>query len=170
MRALFGLLQLGLGIGGLVALLNGQWLITVLTWLGAFLIGLLGSRLVRSATGVSQIGNDAVQNIPRAIEQLRAGNYRAAEGLSLGAVNAFRLGGDQALLPMALLIRAVALGANKKFEPAKELANDAERLSRNIPDYADIRPIFLQIQRELSAPQPDSYRLVAEFLVMNDES
>lgn len=174
MRALFGFMQIGLGIGGFVALFNGQWLVMILCWVGGFLVGWLGNHVVRVMMGVSQAGQDAMGNLPRALEQISSGNYVAAEGTSLGAVNAFRMGGDRAFLPMALTLRAVALGANGKFDQARAAVNEAEVLSRGGSQQlqeiqAEIRPLILVVQSELRTPVPDSQRLVKRFLELNDE-
>lgn len=173
MRALLGFMQIGLGIGGLVALFNGQWIAMIAAWGGAFLIGFIGNRMTRSLNGVSDSAYESMQNIPQAVEQIRGGNYRAAEGLSLGAVNAFRMGGDKALLPMALLVRAVALGAGEKYEPARKAIDEAERSSRTPPVqhkelFDEFRPMILHVQQELNSARPSSRRLVSDFLAMND--
>lgn len=174
MRVLFGFLQVGMGVGGLIALFNGQWLWMILAWAGAFLVGFRGNRMTRSLNGVSDSAYESLANIPQAIDQIRAGNFQSAAGLSLGAVNSFRLGGDKALLPMALVVRAVALGGGGKFDQARKAADEAERLStsqsrQHAELLAEMRPIILQVQRELSSARPDPRRLVSEFLAMNGD-
>lgn len=172
MRAVFGLLQFGLGLGGVIALFNGQFLIMIAVWVGALAVGFVGNQVVRSAMGVSQSGQEAILSVSRTIELLTQGNYSSAEGTALGAVNAFRMGGDKGLLPMALVLRAVALGANGKFDKARSAIDEADAVYRSSPPSIqealdEIRPVMLHVQRELHMAQPNSSRLVAGFLELN---
>ena len=113
MKALLGLVQMGSLVAGLVALFNGRWLIVIGCAVFAGLVGLAGNRLVRGVEGISESGRDAMRAIPRAIELLRKGEYRAATGMSRSAVTSLRIGGDKALLPLALTIHAAALAATR---------------------------------------------------------
>ncbi|WP_167043554.1 hypothetical protein [Salinibacterium sp. ZJ454] len=127
-------------------------------------------------SGISQSAQDSMHFIPQTVELLRRGDYNSAEGTALGAVNAFRMGGDKGLLPLALALRSVALGANGKFDSARKAVDEAEALSRTIPPrpprfqdvYDDVRPMILSVQRELHRQPPDSSRLVEYFLELND--
>jgi hypothetical protein len=173
MRTFFGFLQFVFGIGGVIALFNAQWVAMIAAWVAAGAVGWIGNRIVKGAMGVSQSGQEAMANIPRAIDQLKRGSFAAAEGTTLGAVNSFRMGGDKELLAMALVLRAVALGANEKFDLARKAADEAEALtrstSRQFQELHDmVRPLALHVQRELRGPRPNSSRLVSEFLELND--
>lgn len=168
MRALFGFLQFALGIGGLIALFNGQFLSMIAAWLGAFLVGWVGNRIVRGLMGVSQSGQDAIPDLRVAMRELSQEKFSSAEGSSRAAVSAFRAGGDKALLPVALLVSAVALGANAKFDLARKAIDESEHLLRTGSPRlqeanGELLPVVLQIQRELHAYQPSSPRLVAHF-------
>lgn len=173
MRAFLGFLQFALGLGGIIALFNGQFVAMILAWLGALGVGLIGNRVVRGVMGVSQSGQDAISSIPATLHLIEEGQYSAAEGHALGAVNAFRFGGDKALLPMALLLYAVALGANSKFDQARRAIDEADSIFLSSPAKLrelndEIRPAIVQVKRELHSPQPDAKHLVSQFLELNE--
>lgn len=173
MRAFFGLLQFALGIGGIIALFNGQFVLMIAAWIGAFAVGWFGNRIVKGAMGISQSGQEAISSIPATLELIESGRYSAAEGHARGAVNAFRMGGDRGLLPMALLLQAVALGANGKFDQARRAIDEADSLFLSSPAKIrelneEIRPAMIHVRSELHSPQPDSTYLVTRFLELNE--
>lgn len=173
MRAFLGFLQIACGIGGVIALFNGQWLAMVGAWTTAFVIGLVGVRATKAVNGISDMGRESIGSVPQTIDLIRRGAYTQAEGVSLGAVNSFRIGGDRHFLPIALTVRAVALGANGKFDAARKAADEAELLSRNTParipgGYDEIRPVILAVQRELRSSTPSSACVVSVFLAANE--
>ena len=51
MRAFFGFLQFALGLGGIIALFNGQFVLMIAAWIGAFAVGWFGNRIVKGAMG-----------------------------------------------------------------------------------------------------------------------
>src|SRR4051812_3702556 len=120
MKALFGLLQLACAVGGIVALFHGQWLLLIAAWIAAGLVGLFGARAVRGVDGISESGRQALGAIPRAVELLRRGEYRAATGVTRSAVTGFRMGGDKSLLPVALTLHAVALASTRDLTGAEK--------------------------------------------------
>ena len=87
MKGFLGLLQIGLGIAGLVALFNGQWLAMIGAWVVAALIGFAGSRLVRRTEGVSEAGRQwGVGDMERGVELLLKGDYTSASRETASAV------------------------------------------------------------------------------------
>ncbi|NUT72743.1 hypothetical protein [Pseudarthrobacter sp. C4D7] len=173
MRAFLGFLQIACGIGGVIALFNGQWLAMVGALTTAFVIGLVGVRATKAVNGISDLGFEAIGSVSQAVDLIRRGAYTQAEGVSLGAVNSLRFGGDRHFLPIALTVRAVALCANGKFDAARMAADEAEALSRNPParspgGYDEIRPMILAVQRELRSSTPSSGRVVLEFLAAEE--
>ena len=172
MKAFLGFIQVGLGIGGLVALFNGQWLALFLCWGGGFLVGLLGSRATRAIEGVSQGGQEALGNIGAAIEQLRQGRYDSANGLVMGAVSQFRIGDDKDLLVSALTLQSVTMAAVGKPNAAHKAASEAKQRLTNLPsamalETDDLRMILSLVDSELSrGSKPD--RIVRKFLEFND--
>lgn len=172
MKPLLGWLQTAGLIGGVVALFNGQWVAMVGSWLFAVLVGLAGDRLVRSAEGLSQSGQDAMGAIPRTIELLRQGQYAQARGTSRSAVTSFRMGGDKQLLPIALTLHAVTLAANRDIEGADNALTEAARLFDNMPaglaeEAADIRELHALVRREVRTGVPDPSGFVERFLALN---
>lgn len=125
MQALFGFLQLGLGVIGLIALFNGRWLVVILCWAGALFVGFIGGRIVRRVEGISEGGRLGIGNMGQAIQQLEQGNYAAANRLMVSPVTQFEFGGDNGLLPMALAIQSVTQVAVGKNEAARKTIADA---------------------------------------------
>jgi hypothetical protein len=172
-KALFGLIQMACVVGGFVALFNGQWLVLTGAWVAAGLVGLAGNRLVRGVDGVSQTGRDAMASIPRAIELLRRGEYRAATGVTRSAVSSFRMGGDKTLLPIALTVHAVALAGIRDVAGAEKAISEASRLFDAVPaalaaEATEMRQVHASVRRELQDGVPDPSRLVENFLAFND--
>lgn len=180
MKAFFGFLQVGLGVIGLIALLNGKWLVVILCWAGALLVGFIGGRIVRRVEGISEGGRQVIGNIGQAIQQLEQGNYAAANGLMMGAVSQFKFGGDNGLLPMALAVQSVTQAAVGKNEAARKTIADARYRLTNMPrvpayEEAEMRELEEQIQEVLciveagisTGSSPES--IVQEFLVYNDQ-
>lgn len=156
-----------------MALFNGQWLVLIGAWLFAGLIGLAGNRLVRGVDGVSQLGQDAMRNIPGTVELLRRGQYGAANGMSRSAVTSFRMGGDKALLPIALTLHAVTLAATRDTAGAEKALTEAASLFDRMPpglaqEVAEVREVHGFVRRELRKGVPDPSRFVEEFLAFND--
>lgn len=173
MKAFLGFVQFGLGVAGIVALINGQWLPMIGAWVAGGLVGLVGNRLVRMTEGVSQSGQDAIGDVRRTSDLLRRGAYPAAVGTTRSLVSAFRSGGDRVLLPFALTLHSVALAAVRDHVGAQRALTEATQLLRFMPaefsgDVAEMREMHAAIQRELDWGVPDPSRLVASFLDWND--
>ncbi|WP_395243501.1 hypothetical protein ACGGZK_15410 [Agromyces sp. MMS24-K17] len=173
MKTFLGFLQVGSGIGGLIALFNGQWGLTILAWGFALLIGYLGNRMVRAVEGVSQTGREALGGVSQSIDLLRRGEYRSALGVSRSTVSSFRMGGDKAFLPIALTIHAVALGATGDVQGARRAAQEADDGFRRLPpmlaaDADEMREVLAVVRRELDRGVPDPSGLVEKFLAFND--
>lgn len=172
MKAFLGFIQAGLGIGGLIALFNGQWLALFLCWGGGFLVGLLGSRATRAIEGVSEGGREASRNIGDAIEQLRQGRYDSANGLVMAAVSQFRIGGDKGLLVVALTLQSVTMAAVGKSSAAHKAAIEAKQRLTNLPsamalETEELRMILSVVDSEISSgSEPD--RIVRKFLELTD--
>jgi len=179
-KAFFGFLQVGLGVIGLIALFNGRWLVVILCWAGALLVGFIGGRIVRRVEGISEGGRQVIGNMGQAIQQLEQGNYLAANGLMVSPVSQFKFGGDNGLLPMALAIQSVTQAAVGKNEAARKTIADARYRLTNMPrvpahEEAEMRELQEQIQEVLSIVEtgisrgssPD--RIVREFLAYNDQ-
>ena len=172
MKALLGWVQMGSLVAGLVALFNGRWLIVIGCWVFAGLVGLAGNRLVRGVEGISESGRDAMRAIPRAIELLRQGEYRAATGMSRSAVTSLRIGGDKALLPLALTIHAVALAATRDAAGAEKALMEASILFDAMPpslaaEATEVRQLHALVRRELRNGVPSPSRLVEDFLALD---
>lgn len=169
MKGFLGLLQIGLGIAGLVALFNGQWLAMIGAWGVAALIGFAGSRLVRRAEGVSEAGRQwGVGDMERGVELLLKGDYTSASRETASAVKTFRMGGDFGLIIMALTAHAVALAARHDLDGARTALVEASDRYQKLPVYqAEMAPGLSQLhstlQRELAHGVPDPSGLVSEF-------
>lgn len=173
MKALFGLLQIGLGVVGVIALINGKWLWMIGAWVAAGLVGLAGNRAVRSVEGISELGRDAARNLDRAVDLLRRGDYPAAAGVTRSAVRDFRIGGDKVLLPLAMTLHAVALTSVRDVPGARQATVEAaDRLRHLPPALANERAVLQQtltvLQRQLNMGVPDSAAMVAEALAPLD--
>lgn len=173
MKTFLGVLQVGSLIAGLVALLDGKWFLAGVAAVFAFVIGYVGSHMVRHMEGVSQFGQDAFGDFSRSIESLRRGNWQSAVGTARSAVSSFRIGGDAALLPVALTLYSVALAATRDIDGARKIADDADRRFRQVPaefasEVSEMRHVLMLVRRELDRGVPDPSRLVAEFLALND--
>src|SRR5690606_29989130 len=125
MKGCLGIIQIALGIGGIIALINGEWGLMLGAWIGASVVGFLGNSYVKATEGVSQLGQDAMDQIQAALFELRQGNYAHASRLSSSAVQSIRIGRDQLLLPLALQVQATALGATQDIEGAKRAVAEA---------------------------------------------
>lgn len=173
MKALLGFVQMGCLVAGLVAMFNGRWLVGIGAWVFAGLVGLAGNRVVRGVEGISDTGRDAMRAIPRAIELLRRGEYRAATGMSCSAVTDFRIGGDKTLLPIALTVHAVTLAATRDTAGAEKALMEASRLLDAMPaglaaEATEVRQVHTLVRRELRNGVPDPSRFVEDFLAFND--
>jgi hypothetical protein len=172
-KALLGWMQMGLLVAGLVALFSGRWLVVLGAWALAGLVGLAGNRLVRGVEGVSSSGRDAMIALPRAIDLLRRGEYRAATGMSRSAVTDFRMGGDRNFLPIALTIHAVTLTATRDTDGASKALLEASRLLDTMPparaaEVMGLRQVHAHVRRELRSGVPNPSRFVDDFLAFND--
>ncbi len=139
MKALFGLLQIGLLAVGLIALFNARWLVVVACWVGASLIGFVGMRLVRRVDGISEGGRDFVGVLEQGMAALELGDYSAANGYVGGAVRYFKLGGDKHFLGFALTLQTVTLAAVGKNEAALEAVAEARN---HMADLSGLHPQF----------------------------
>lgn len=176
MKAFLGFLQVGLGIAGVVALFKGEWLALALCWIGAWLVGLVGNRLVGMKEGISQGGRESIAVLDEAIQLLRSGRYVAAEGHVRSAVTQFKLGGDKELLTMGLVVLAVAQGANGKFDAAKKSAAEAKSRLRNpssgfygTREADEILAILTALERELRGSSPNVDPIVRALLDFEED-
>lgn len=173
MKAFLGFIQIGLGIVGIVALVNGQWLGMIAAWAVGFGVGYLGNRAVRATDGISQLGQDALGNVDRAIDLLRRGEFRAASGVTRSTISSFRMGGDKRLMPMALALHAVALASSQDLSGARRALQESREYlgftPRGVSAEADeLRQLHALIQREIESGVKDPELLVAGFLDWND--
>lgn len=179
-KAFFGLLQMGLGVFGIIALFNGRWLVVILCWAGALLVGFIGGLIVRRVEGISEGGRQVLGNISSAIHQLEQGNYTAADGLMVSPVSQFKFGGDNGLLPMALAIQSVTQAAVGKNDAARKTIADALSRLTNMPRVAaheeaemreaqeGIREVLTIVESGISrGSSPES--IVREFLAYNSQ-
>ena len=169
MKSALGCLQFILWGGGIVALINGQWVAMIVSWVAAALVGFAGDRMVRLAEGVSQSGQNAVGDAARAIALLKHGDYASAVRSTRAFVAALRYGGDQLLLPLALTLHSVALAATGDLADARRALGEASQGLRSMPreltdEADDLRRLHESIQRELDRGAPDPSRVVAEFI------
>lgn len=172
-RAFLGLVQIGLGIGGVIALINGQWMWMVLAWGAAGLTGFFGNLMVRATEGISEGGQAAINDIPRALELLRQGQYSSAKGVTRAAVASFRMGGDKTLLPIALTVHAVALASLREVSDSRKALDEASELFRRLPpalaaDLDDMQHLLTLVRQELDLGVPDPDGLVADVITFND--
>ena len=173
MKALLGLLQAGLVIGGIVAAFNGQWLLLIVGLAGAFVVGWLGNRATRAVEGISESGRDAVRMLRDAERLINDGNYRSAVGSARGALNGLRMGGDKDLLPFAYSTLAVALATTGDIEGSRRALNDVEATTRNVrpelrDEVDDLRALGLDLRRELDRRPFSSERLLAVYSKWNE--
>lgn len=175
MRTFLGFAQLGLGIWGLVGLLNGSWMTTIVAWGLLLVVSIIGVRLTKFTNGgVSDMAGDAASAMYRAGEALRNSDLSAARTHSQTAINALRIGGDKDMLPMALTMRAVALGGSGRWGEAKQDMGEC-RTILNRMDVAkrsyisELDEVFDTVEREVRNPSPSSVRLVAAFNRLNSD-
>lgn len=169
MKPFLGLLQLALGVGGIIALFNGEWLLMIGAWVAAMLIGLAGNRAVKSSEGVSQTGQDSFPDLDHALEALEKRNYSGAEHFARSASEGFRMGGDTVLLAFSLMIRSVAQAARGETMQAQNTFNDAERLmalmkNRGSAQFERLDSLRFVVEVELREGARDTERLVTRVL------
>lgn len=174
MKSLLGLIQIGLGIAGLVALVNGQWLTMVGCWVGGLVVGVLGNRAVRAAEGLSETGRGALQTVPEVIEALRRGERQRALGLSNSAVRDFRMGGDKPLLMLALTLQAVTFAGTGAMDKARAALSESRQRLGELPyaaarEAGEIEKLHAILAEELSKHSPNGDRIVSRFLEYNVE-
>jgi hypothetical protein len=173
MKALLGFLQVGLVIGGIIAALNGQWVLLIVSLAGAFAIGWLGNRATRAVEGISESGRDAVAMLYAAEQHIRDGDYRAAVGSARGAVNGLRLGGDKDFLPFAYSTLGVALAATGDIEGSRRALNDVDACARNVrpdlrDDANDLCTLGHELRRELDRRPFDPDRVLKAYSRWNE--
>ena len=179
MKGLLGLIQLACVIGGVVAVFNGRWPLLIVGWVAAGGIGLVGSRMVKHATGISESGREVLANgtIASAIDLLRTGNYSAAMGLTRSAVQSFRMGGDKDFLPIVLTLHAVALAALRDIAGAHRALDDAVDTLQSLSpatrsafasELAEMQQIHVLLRRELRNGVLDPRRMVEDFITLNE--
>ena len=173
MKALLGLLQAGLVIGGIIAAFNGQWLLLIAGLAGAFAVGWLGNRATRAVEGISESGRDAVGALREAERLIRDGNYRSAVGSARGALNGLRMGGDKDFLPFAYSTLAVALAATGDVEGSRRALNDVDVTAANVrpelrEEVDDLRRLGLDLRRELDRRPFGPERFMAVYAKWNE--
>lgn len=173
MKAILGLLQFGLVIGGIIAAFNGQWLLLIVGVAGAFAVGWLGNRATRAIEGISESGRDAVGMIHEAERLIREGNYRSAVGSARGAVNGLRMGGDRDFLPFAYSTLGVALAATGDIEGSRRALNDVDTSAGHVrpelrDEIDDLRALGLDLRRELDRRPFDHVRVLTVYSRWND--
>lgn len=174
MKALLGFIQIALGIAGIVALFNGQWLAMIGAWVVAFLIGVIGSRVTRHIEGVSEHGRDAIGGMSRALELLRRGEYLSASGATRSQVQALRIGGDKELLVLALTLHAVALASIRDLSGARKALVEASDRYQALPlamaqEFPEMRRVHALLQREIAQGVPNPSGMVGEFFELTDD-
>jgi archaellum component FlaG (FlaF/FlaG flagellin family) len=172
MKALLGLMQLGLVIGGIIAAFNGQWLLLIAGLVGAFVVGWLGARATRAVEGISESGRNAVGMLHQAERLIRDGNYRSAVGSARGALNGLRIGGDKDILPFAHSTLAVALAGSGDVEGARRALSDADVTAANVrlelrEEVDDLRTLGLDLRRELDRRPYDFELFMAVYTKWN---
>ncbi|MGB3413906.1 MAG: hypothetical protein WBA28_04230 [Microbacteriaceae bacterium] len=176
MKGCLGIIQIGLGIGGVIALLNGAWWLLLAAFGASIIIGILGSLYVKATEGVSQIGQDAIKEVGSAIQQLRQGNLAAANNLSRSAIRSFKFGGDKMLLPLALTVHAVTLAALGEIDASKKALAESSQLLKSMPVFAELddkSQDFIDethrfLEKALNKGVKDPARFVEKFLEIND--
>lgn len=173
MKALLGLMQGGLVIGGIIAAFNDQWLLLIAGLVGAFVVGWLGDRATRAVEGISESGRDAVGKLHQAQRLIHDGNYRSAVGIARGALNGLRMGGDKDYLPFAYLTLAVALAGSGDVEGSRRALNDVDVTAANVrPELReevvdDLRTLGLDFRRQLDRRPFDSEQFMAVYTKWN---
>ena len=168
-------------VSGLIALFNGRWLYVIFCWACAAIVGVIGERLIRQVEGISQSGRESIVKIDQAIQQLREGNYLAANGIIRSAVIIFKTGGDNTLLPIALTVQSVTQAAVGKNDAARKTITEARYRITNFPlaptsasMEAEMRENIEFMQEIISIVEAGISRgsspnsIVREFLARND--
>ncbi len=173
MKSLLGLIQIGLGIAGLVALVNGQWLTMVGCWVGGLVVGVLGNRAVRATEGLSETGRGALQTVPQVIEALRREERWGARP-SNSAVRDSPHGWDKPLLMLALTLQAVTFAGTGAMEKARAALSESRERLGELPyaaarEAGDIEKLHAILAEELSKDSPNGDRIVFRFLEYNVE-